>query len=74
MRKQLVYLGYAVNQSLITRQWYADPIDALTTEERLTAYDAATIKALIEQATAIDQRPNPWELPRCGYQEVLQAA
>jgi hypothetical protein len=73
MRKQLVYLGYAVNQSLITRQWYADPVDAVTTEERLTSYDAATIKALIEQA-AMPQRPNPWELPRCGYQEVLQAA
>jgi hypothetical protein len=73
MRQSTLYKGYQVTQNMLNRVWYADPVDALTTEERLTAYDATTIKALIEQA-AMPQRSNPWELPRCGRQEVLQAA
>jgi hypothetical protein len=73
MRQSTLYKGYQVTQNMLNRVWYADPVNAITTESRLTAAHAAGLRVLIDEAAA-DQRPNPWELPRCGRQEVLQAA
>jgi hypothetical protein len=69
--RQLTYKGYDVTQSILTHEWYADPICAITTCDRLRAPNAVAMKALIDEATAKD-RPNPWELPFVG--EVARTA
>jgi hypothetical protein len=72
MRQQLIYKGYSVTQSILTREWYADPATAITTEYRLKATTAIELRVLID-AVVDEQRLNPWQLPSVG-QEVAKAA
>jgi len=73
MRQSVIYKGYEVRQNILSRKWYADPVNAMTSEDRLTAVNPAGLRALIDEATA-DLRPNPWELPRTATQQIPAAA
>jgi hypothetical protein len=67
MRQPCIYKGYEVSQNILNRKWYANPVNALTTEGQLTADHAARLRAFIDEQTT-DLPLNPWELPRASKQ------
>ena len=61
----MIYKNYECSRNRLTKQFYAYPVNDLTTCRKLTASTPDELKQAIDLATS-NQRPNPWELPYAG--------
>jgi hypothetical protein len=57
-----LYKGYECYRNRLTKQFYAYPMDSLTTDGKLTASTPSALKQAIDEATGTQQL-DPWELP-----------
>jgi hypothetical protein len=64
-----IYKGYEVYRNRLTKQFYAYPANALTTDGKLTASTPDALKAAIDEAST-EQQMDPWELPFATSQSV----
>ena len=64
-----LYKGYECSRNRLTKQFYAYPINDLTTCRKLTADTPDELKQAIDLATET-QRLNPWELAYSTSQAI----
>jgi hypothetical protein len=64
-----LYRGYEVYRNRLTKQFYAFPINDMTTDRKLTASNPDALKAAIDEAST-EQRLDPWELPYATAQTI----
>jgi hypothetical protein len=68
----MLYRGYECHRSRLDKQFYADPVNALTTCQRVKASTPDELKRAIDEATEETYRLNPWELPYTSAQAKAQ--
>jgi hypothetical protein len=64
-----LYKGYEVYRNRLTKQFYAFPINDMTTDRKLTASTPDALKAAIDEAST-EQRLDPWQLPYATAQTI----
>ena len=65
----MIYKNYECSRNRLTKQFYAYPVNDLTTCRKLTASSPDALKRAIDLATE-NQRLNPWELPYAGNESI----
>ena len=64
----MIYKNYEYYRNRLTKQFYAYPVNDLTTCRKLTAATPDELKRAIDMATVA--KPNPWELPYSTAQAI----
>jgi hypothetical protein len=67
-----IYRGYEVYRNRLTKQFYAYPLNDMTTDRKLTASTPDALKAAIDEAST-EQRLDPWELPYAAAETSIAA-
>ena len=67
--KIMIYKNYECSRNRLTKQFYAYPVNDLTTCRKVTADTPDELKRAIDMATE-NQRLNPWELPYSTSQTI----
>jgi len=65
----MIYKNYECSRNRLTKQFYAYPVNDLTTCRKLTASTPDELKQAIDLAAA-NHRPNPWQLPNATAQTI----
>jgi hypothetical protein len=72
--KPMIYKSYECYRSRLTKEFYAYPVNDMTTCRGVSAMTPDELKRAIDEATEETYRLNPWELPYSTAQKQPIAA